>query len=234
MAKSGINLDLIPLSLNSTELDCLLILLSRGQATTAKTAERTLQMAYLFEYAQNVVDPECRQALKDKYKSAWSREEWMDSYMEAKGIKDDYWDGAFEEYANGGIKAYGDYLLKDDRLPPFRAEQKRLRLIKVVNDKTNLKIPSHTKIASSLEGLRDKQYDGFKLITQNKATNEWHLLDGFYLSWLDRRTGFLKEMAAKPNPYSAVLLDFYLYTDSRKDYHSLYVKHINELKRIMK
>ncbi len=232
MAKSGINLDLIPLSLNSTELDCLLILLSRGQATTAKTVERTLQMACLFEYAHSV-EVEGRQVLKSKWESVLHREDWIESYMDAKGITDKYLVKALgEEFADGGMKAYGEYLLKDDRLPPFRAEQKRLRLIKAINDITNLKIPSHTKIASSLEGLRDKQYDGFKLVTQNKATNEWHLLDGFYLAWLDRRIGFLKEMAAKSNPYSAVLLDFYLYTDSRKDYHSFYVKHINELKQI--
>lgn len=233
MAKSGINVDLIPLSLNSTELDCLLIMLSRGQAITAKTIERTLQFAYLLEYIHNV-ESEGRQALKGKWESAWNREDWMGSYMEAKGTEDKHLDKALEEFANGGIKAYGEYLLKDDKLPPLRAEQKRLRIVKVVNDITNLKIPSHTKVDSALGGLRDKQFYSFKLVIKDRTTKDWHLVDRFYLSWQDRRTEVLKGGVVKSNPHSALLLDFYLYTEDRSDYHSVYVKHINELKRIMK
>ena len=234
------NLDLIPLSLNSTQLDCLLILLSRGQATTAKNVERTLQLAYLFEYA-NDVDAQARKALKSKYASAWNREEWMESYMEAKGLSEDkYLDKALEEFANGGIKEYGNYLITDEKKinplsAPLRAEQIRLRIIKAVNDITNLKVPSHGKVSSALDDLRDKQPNGFKLVVQDKTTNEWHLADKFYIAWQDRRTDFLKEVGSTSKLHSAMLLDFYLaYMEDRKEYHSLYVKHIDELKQIIK
>lgn len=235
MTKSGINLDLIPLSLNPTELDCLLILLSRGQATKSKYIERALQFAYLYEYIYQV-EAEGRQALKNKWDNAWDREEWLtDDYENVHRITDEkQMDKALEEFANGDRKAYGEYLTKDEKPLGLRAEQKRLRIIKVVNNITTLKIPSHGKVDTALKGLRDKQFNGFRLVTQDKATGEWHLADKFYLAWQDRRTEFLREAGAKSNPHSTMLLDFYLYTDGRSDYHSFYVKHINELKRIMK
>lgn len=178
-----VSLDLVPLSLSPLSFDILVLLLFRKFPLTSKAIERQLQCAYALDYFMA--------SFARLHGAPASQQQQIINKIASKVSNAAIMKASFNAYLAGGVEGFAAYLLTDTKLSDrnIRADVKRIKLIANINELTNMRIPSSTKIDTDLNKLQ------FEYL--NKTTNKWQVKPQFYEIWIQRRKWLLREAEAR-------------------------------------
>lgn len=173
-------LDMIPISLDVLSFDILTLLLFRNAPLTSKAVERQLQCAYITDFFVASYAMLINASDNQQHKII---NEIANKVTNANDVR-----GALNAFCVGYVKGLAAYLTTDDKKIGIkgRADIKRIRLVAAINELTQLKIPSSTKIDTALSQLKSE----YHLI---KTTRGWQANPELLLVWLERRKEMLRE-----------------------------------------
>jgi len=216
------DIDLVPAYLSSLEKEIINVFIDRISNITPALIEKEIQLAYIFNFAENYALGSSLENIKvtiDEAKVNPLLNSFLTDFNEYTRTEDQQ---KKEEIANKIIKTY---FTGEGRLS---AEKKRHILVRAINKISPNTIPSYMKINRILNILEAKGYIQHTVIDKKKI---WEIAPGFYQAWLNRRNQIINEFKQKEaetkteeaeayfiSKYGPVVLSFLRILSQAKDF----------------
>jgi len=183
-----IDIDLVPVYLSDLEKEIINIFIDRISNITPALIEKEIQLAYIFNFAENYAlrfPLEDIKVITDEAKINPLLNSFLTDFNEYTRTEDPQ---KKKEMADKIMKTY---FTGEGRLP---AEKKRHILVRDINKISPNTIPSYMKINHILNILEAKGYIQHTVIDKKKI---WEMAPGFYQAWLNRRNQIINEFKQK-------------------------------------